>query len=148
MPKTTLKPKVQVRRENDFLRDAPEVSIFLASLGLMGRLRELEQSFSKGELRDRPFFNKFNAVLAQLTSIVEATERFDIVTPVLDYGHYSPFFWRWYNWWDDYFKGLSSKQIGQLDRLARARKPAVEDYRPDGDWVRYRQTPAFKLVFS
>lgn len=148
MPKTTSKPKLQVRRDNDFLRDAPEVSIFLATLGMMNQLRELEQAFSKGELRDRTFFNKFNSVLAQLTSIVEATERFDIVTPVMDYGHYSPFFWRWFNWWDDYFQGLNSKAIEQLDRSARCRKPTVEGYRPEGDWVRYRHTPAFKLVFS
>ena len=148
MPKTTLKQKVQVRRVTDFLRDAPEVSIFLATLGLMNQLRALEQAFNKGELRDRVFFNKFNAVLAQLTSIVEATERFDIVTPIIDYGQYSPFFWRWYNWWDDYVKGLSSKELGSLDRLARACKPSVEDYRPAGDWVTYRHTPSFKLVFS
>lgn len=148
MPKTTIKQKVQVRRVTDFLRDAPEVSIFLATVGLMNQLRALEQAFSKGELRDRVFFNKFNAVLAQLTSIVEATERFDIVTPVIDYGHYSPFFWRWYNWWDDYIKGLSAKELGLVDRLARVGKPSVEDHRPDGDWVTYRHTPSFKLVFS
>ncbi|HVV70682.1 MAG TPA: hypothetical protein VHI52_04145, partial [Verrucomicrobiae bacterium] len=64
------------------------------------------------------------------------------------YGCFSPFFWRWFNWWDDYMKALSSSEIGQIDRLARGRKPAVEDYRPDGSWLRYRHTPSFRLVFS
>ena len=148
MPKTTVKPKVQVRKDNAYLRTAPEVSVFLICLGLINQLRALEQSFSQGELRDRVFFNKFNAVLAQLSATVEATERFDIVTPVMDYGQYSPFFWRWYNWWDDYLKALSTKEVGQLDRLARARKPSVESYRPEGDWVRYRHTASFRLVIS
>ena len=148
MPKTTAKAKVLVRKGNEFLREAPEVSVFLVCLGLINQLRALEHSFSQGELRDRVFFDKFNALLAQLTSIVEATERFDIVVPVMDYGCFSPFFWRWYNWWDDYLKGLSSKEISQLDRLARGRKSTVEGYRPDGDWTRYRHTPSFRLVIS
>jgi len=148
MPKTTVKAKVQARRDTQFVKEAAEVSVFLVCLGLVNQLRSLELAFRQGEIKDRPFFNKFNTVLAQLTSIVEATERFDILQPVMDYGCFSPFFWRWYNWWDDYLKALGSHEIGQIDRLARARKPTVADYRPEGDWVRYRHTPSFRLVIS
>jgi len=87
-------------------------------------------------------------VLSQLASTAEATERFDIVLPVMDYGQFSPYFWRWYNWWDDYLKGLQSREINLIDRMARNRKPGVEGYRPEGDWNRYRHTPAFRLEFS
>ncbi|MGH7968484.1 MAG: hypothetical protein ACREIC_07110 [Limisphaerales bacterium] len=148
MPKATVKTKVQVRRDHKVLTDAPEVSVFLICLGLINQLRSLEQAFRQGTLKDRVFFDKFNTVLAQLSSIAEATERFDILLPVMDYGCFSPFFWRWFNWWDDYMKALDSSEIGQIDRLARTRKPSVGEYRPEGDWVQYRHTPSFRLVFS
>jgi hypothetical protein len=148
MPKTTVKAKVQVRRDSEFLKEAPEVSVFLVCLGLINQLRSLEHSFRQGELKERVFFDKFHAVLAQLTSIVEATERFDIILPVMDYGCFSPFFWRWYNWWDDYLKALSSAQIARIDRLARAKSSEVAEHHPDGNWVRYRHTPSFRLVIT
>jgi len=148
MPKTTIKVKGQARMDDEFLREAPEVAVFLVCLGSINRLRSLERALSHGELTDQGFFEKFNAVLAQLTLVVGTTERFDVLMPVMDYGCFSPFFWRWFNWWEDYLKGLTAKEIGQIDRLARARKAAVTGYRPDGDWVRYRHTPCFKLVIS
>ncbi len=146
MPKTTLKTKVQLRKDNKFLVEGPEVSVFLACLGSMNQLRSLEFAFRRGGLQDSAFFEHFNTVLAHLASIAEATERFDIVMPVMDYGCFSPFFWRWFNWWDDYLKSLSTDEIGQIERLARMRKPAAERYRPEGDWVHYRHTAAFRLV--
>jgi len=36
---------------------------------------------------------KSNVVLAQLTDTVVATERFDVVLPVMGYGQFCPFFW-------------------------------------------------------
>jgi hypothetical protein len=85
-------------------------------------------------------------ILGQLNAAADATERFDIVLPVMDYGRFSPFFWRWFNWWDDYFKELTSRQSCQIERLAREAKQSAEHYRPREDWVRYRHTPAFNLV--
>jgi len=148
MPKTITNPKVQVRKNSSFLRDAPEVSVFLVCLGLVNQLRSFELAYRQGELTDRVFFNRFNSVLSQLASIAEATQRFDIVLPVMDYGQFSPFFWRWYNWWDDYLKGLQSRELNVIDRMAKTRKRGVEGYRPEGDWAQYRHAPAFRLEFS
>ena len=78
MSKATVKAKVQVRRDNNFLREAPEISVFLVCLGLINQLRSLEQVFRQGELKDRVFFDKFNSVLAQLTSIVDHAQRKDL----------------------------------------------------------------------
>lgn len=148
MPKIASKAKLRVERNNEFLRDAPEVSIFLACLGMIDELRHLERSFRASGLSEQSFFEQFSEILCQLTQVVEATERFDVVWPVIDYGKFSPFFWRWFNWWDDYLQGLTPRQIGQLERLARTRKPAVNRHRPREDWLWYRHTPAFTLVVS
>src|SRR5215469_3923317 len=104
MPKIAAKAKLQVEKDNEFLRDAPEVSIFLACLGMIDELRHLEQAFRASSISDQHFFEEFNEILGQLTHAVEATERFDVLWPVMDYGRYSPFFWRWFNWWDDYLQ--------------------------------------------
>src|SRR5262249_48736920 len=121
MPKTAAKAKLRVERDSDFLANAPEISIFLACYDLVKELRRLERAFNAEELSDRAYFRQFNSVLLQLTAIAAATERFDIVFPVMDYGRFSPFFWRWFNWWDDYLQGLTTRQIGQIERQARQR---------------------------
>jgi hypothetical protein len=113
---------------------------------MVNQLRGLERAFKGGEFNLSAFLDKSNAVLSQLTETVSATERFDIVLPVMDYGQFSPFFWRWFNWWDDYFKGLSPGQIAHIERLARERVRNVDDYRPADHWVTHRHTPAFTLV--
>jgi hypothetical protein len=148
MPKTAVKSKLRIEKDNEFLRDAPEVSIFLACLGMIDELRYLERTFRAREMSDQVFFEQFNEILGQLTQVAEATERFDVLWPVMDYGRFSPFFWRWFNWWDDYLQGLTTRQIGHLERLARGRKPTVNRHRPREDWLRHRQTPAFTLVVS
>lgn len=146
MPKTTTKSTAQVRQEKEVLLTEPEVSLFISCLVMVNQLRGLERAFKGGEFGLNAFLDKSNAVLSQLTETVAATERFDIVLPVMDYGQFSPFFWRWFNWWDDYFKGLSPAQISQIERSARERARNVDDYRPGEHWLSYRHTPAFTLV--
>ena len=145
MPKTAATSKSGTEQEKEFLLNAPEVSLFIACLGLVNELRGLEAAFKRGESTRRDFQDRAKAVLAHLNETVDATERFDIVMPVMGYGQFSPFFWRWFNWWDDYFKGLTLVQICQIARQARERVPAVNDYRPESHWVTYRHTPAFTL---
>lgn len=146
MPKTTTKSPSQVPQEKEVLQSEPEVSLFISCLVMVNQLRGLERAFKGGEFNLSAFLDKSNAVLSQLTETVSATDRFDIVQPVMDYGQFSPFFWRWFNWWDDYFKGLTPVQISQIERLARERAVTVNDYRPQEDWLAYRHTPAFTLV--
>jgi len=148
MPKTTTKSDLGTEQKKEFLRNAPEVSLFIVCLGLVNELRGLEVAFKRGELTSRVFSDKANAVVAHLNEAVDATERFDIVMPVMGHGQFSQFFWRWFNWWDDYFKGLTLTQLGDIARQARERVPTVNDYRPENHWVTYRHTPAFTLVSS
>ena len=146
MPKTTLQSNVAVEQDREILSNAPEVSVFIHCLVMVNQLRALERAFKNHEITRGAFLDKSNAVLGQFNSAVAATERFDIVLPVIDYGCFSPFFWRWFNWWDDFFKGLSSLQIAELERMARERLPGVSSCRPPSHWIGHRHTPAFTLV--
>src|SRR6266436_7688113 len=146
MPKTAAKSKFGIEQEKEFLLNAPEVCLFVACLGLVKELRGLEAAFKRSESTRPDFQDKANAVLAHLNETVDATERFDIVMPVMGYGQFSPFFWRWFNWWDDSFKSLTLTQIRDIGRQAREGFPTVNDYRPENHWVSDRNTPAFTLV--
>jgi hypothetical protein len=147
MPRTT-QSNFGTEQKKEFLRNAPEVSLFITCLGLVNELRGLDVAFRSGELTRRAFSEQAQAVLAHLNQTVEATERFDIVRPAMGYGQFSPSFWRWFNWWDDYLKGLSVTQLGDLARQARERVSTVNEYRPENHWVTYRPTPGFALVPS
>ncbi|HWW02821.1 MAG TPA: hypothetical protein VNZ64_24190 [Candidatus Acidoferrum sp.] len=142
MQKSTAKSRFVVEQDKKFLLNAPEVSLFSAALVIINQVRGLEQAFKLGTIAKGAFTKKANALLEHLTETVAATERFDIVLPVMDYGRLSPFFWRWFNWWDDYFKELTPKQVEEIERLRREHSSTLEDYRPKGHWLVYRQTPA------
>src|SRR5689334_9259609 len=100
MPKTTSQIKVRILRGRNALRDAPEVSVFMACCGIVDELRGVACAFNAHQISKRLFMAKSKGILARLHDVAEITERFDIVLPVIEYGRFSPFFWRWFNWWD------------------------------------------------
>ena len=148
MPKSKLNAEPQVEKEKDFLPDAPEVSCFLSCQAAVNQLRGLSSAFEGGEISANPFLARFKAVLEQLGPMVAATERFDIVMPVLGEGQFSPYFWRWFNWWEDYFRQLTPGEIEKIADLASERLLAVNAFRPNQDWSTCRATPAFTLPGS
>jgi hypothetical protein len=145
MPKAKHKLKVPAEQGSDFLRNAPEVSVFMNCCVLVNEMRGLERAFESGEIIESALIQKSKDILAALTTAVRATERFNIVIPVTSFGEFSPFFWRWFDWWEDYFKGLTLRQIAEIETLARARSPDVDGYKPSGHWVSYRHDPGFAL---
>jgi hypothetical protein len=148
MPKTKTKAKQRVERNERFLLEAPEVSIFLACLAAVNQLRWLASAYECGEVTRIAFSRQSTCVVAELNELVSATERFDIVWPVAEFGRFSPFFWRWFNWWNDFLKDLTPRQVSLIERLARGGATAGTTNRPKEDWVRYRHTPAFALVIT
>lgn len=148
MPKVQVKTKVQAESRREFLREKPEVSLFMACCGMVQEMRCLACALDGGRISRKTFLSRSDAVLGQLIEMVCATERFDVLLPVMDYGQFSPFFWRWFNWWEDYMKGLSPAQLDHIHRLAQKGLPGLNEYRPKGDWLRYRHTPAFMVVVS
>lgn len=148
MPKTKTKTSFTVERRREFRLEAPEVSIFLACLSAVSELRCLANDYDRGELTRREFSQDSSAVVTRLNELASATERFDIVCPVMEFGSFSPFFWRWFNWWSDYLRELKPRQMSYLEKLAREAAPALNTHRPKDDWVRYRHTPAFALVIT
>jgi|SRR5579862_8317112 len=147
MPKTKTKSKVRAERDERFLLESPEVSIFLACVAAVNELRCLANSYESGELTRVAFSRQSTCVVAELSEVAAATERFDIVCPILEFGKFSPFFWRWFNWWNDFLKDLTPRQVSYLVRVAR-QGTASAIHRPKNDWIRYRHTPAFALVFT
>src|SRR6185369_10095869 len=116
MPKTKAKTKVWAQQEKGFLLEAPEVSIFLACLSVVNELRRLAEGYESGEVTRIAFSRRSSVLVGELSDLVGATERFDIVWPVLEFGRFSPFFWRWFNWWNDYLQELTPRQISLLER--------------------------------
>jgi hypothetical protein len=148
MPKTNTKSKLRVERNKEFLREAPEVSIFLACVATVNELRNLADAYESGDLTRVAFSRRSTCVVAELSELACATERFDIVCPVLEFGRFSPFFWRWFNWWNDFLKDFSPRQVSHLQRLARGGATLRPTHRPENHWLRYRHTPAFDLVIT
>jgi hypothetical protein len=139
MPKAKHQSKVQAENGDELLLDAPEVYVFMTCYGLVNELRCLQRSFENGEINESILLEKSKTVLAALRTAVAATERFDIVTPVTGDGQFSAFFWRWFSWWEEYFQRLTVTQIGELERMARERLAIVDNHRPTGHWMDYRE---------
>jgi hypothetical protein len=148
MPKAKIKSKLAVQRDELFLIEGPEVSIFLACASRVDELRALARDYESGELTRIAFSRRSTIVVAELCKLAAATERFDIVCPLADFGKFSPFFWSWYNWWNDFLMDLTSDQICQLERQAHQTGAARSAHRPKNDWIQYRHTPAFALVVT
>jgi hypothetical protein len=145
MPKTKTKLKSKVELDGKFLLESPEVSIFVACVAVVNELRNLATAYECGDLSRLGFSRQSTVVVAELSELALATERFDIVCPVLEFGKFSPFFWRWFNWWNDFLQELTPRQVAYLEKSAR-QGAVSRTHRPKCDWIRYRQTPAFALV--
>ena len=138
--------KVRLERDEAFLLQAPEICIFMACSSLVGELRALANALARGKITRGDYLEKLDGVLMQLLQAATATERFDIVLPVMGYGRFSPFFWKWFNWWDDYLKRRTPRQLSKLEELARERKTSIKRYRPKKDWMENRATAPFLIV--
>lgn len=145
MPNVTHEFDAQAVEDHEFLLHAPEIFVFSSCFGLVRQLRIIEGLFKPGEAGRMFFARRIDSLLFDLTCAAQATNRFDLVMPVIERGRFSPCFWRWFNWWSDYRNTLTPEQIAHIERLGREGNPAVKHYRPEGDWARYRQTPAFVL---
>lgn len=138
-----LKPKTKATEpithsDPAFFLSAPEISIFVACCVMINELRGIERSLTTGEISANVFQEKSKALLARLAEAADATQRFDIVLPVMEEGRFSPYFWRWFNWWDDYLKMLTPSKVAEIERQAREHGSLAEGLRPKGHWIRYR----------
>lgn len=148
MPKTKIKSKSKLELGTRFLAAAPEVSIFLACAAAVNKLRALATAYDSGELTRIAFSRRSTGIVADLSELASATERFDIVCPLTEFGRFSPFFWRWYNWWHDFVADFTPRQINQLVLVTQESRPCRTATRPNADWLCYRQTPAFALIIN
>lgn len=145
MPKTASKLESFAEAERDFRLRAPEISVWMACFGLTNELRTLDEKAALNLITSAQFSAGFNKILGQLREAADITHRFDIILPVQPNGTFSSFFWRWFNWWNDYILTLTPTQVSHLELLASSRVEAVNLHRPAGSWIDYRSTPLFSV---
>jgi len=134
-----------VERDQVFYLGAPEISVFVACCVMVNELRGLQRSLQTGDITQTAFQDKTKPILERLNEAADATQRFDVLFPVMASEQFSPFFWRWFNWWDDYLKALTPSQVAETERRAREGGSLIDDLRPKGNWVKYRNTPAISF---
>ncbi len=144
MSQTTPASNVMQEFDTEFLLYAPELYIFSACRHVVDLLVAAQKP-ARSEARRSGGDERVSRLFSELCSLALATQRFDIVVPVTPEGDFSPFFWRWFNWWYDYRVGLSAEELDLVHRLQDASDPGALDYRPCGDWLHYRATPPFGL---
>jgi len=110
---------------------------------MVNELRALEQAFKAEEISRDTFLAKSDTLLPKLSKAASGSERFDVVMPVLEGNQFSTVFWRWFNWWEDYFLKLTPLEICEIERLGKELRFSVNDYRPRSHWIKYRRTPGF-----
>ncbi len=139
MPKTAPVPNVMQEFDTEFLLGAPEIYIFSACRHIVDLL--VTSPTGPGARTASRSDERRSRLFAQLCALAEATQRFDIVAPVIAEATFSPFFWRWFNWWHDYRQRLAADELDLVHRLQDAWDPGVLKYRPPGHWLTYRATP-------
>jgi hypothetical protein len=141
MPKAKLESDLMEEFDTEFLRHAPEIYIFSACRHLVELIEALGPA-AAGEAKSPRDTERLERLLAQLEALANSVERFDIIVPFTPESGFSPFFWRWFNWWWDYRQRLTQEELDEVHQLQDSHDPAVIKFRPRGDWVTYRNTPA------
>jgi hypothetical protein len=141
MPKTTSALNVLEEFDTEFLETAPEIDIFSACRHLLEQVKAAERALKVGEMNGPEFRRRVKALLSEFCKAAQATERFDIVVPYTPEAAFSPFFWRWFNWWNDYRDRLTRDELKKIHRLQATRDRAALRYRPAGHWLKYRDEP-------
>jgi hypothetical protein len=142
MPNAKPKPKLPSDQE-EFLLNPPEIAVFMACCVVVNELRGLEEAFKVGEITKAAFLQKSASLQQKLTKAAAGSERFDVVMPVLLETELSTVFWRWFNWWEDYFRKLTPSEICEIERLGKELRFQVNAYRPKNHWIKCRRTPGF-----
>jgi hypothetical protein len=147
MSQATSASNVMQEFDTEFLLHAPELYIFSACRHIVELLLAEQAAVDSDEMNPSRFEERVRPLLTQLWNLAQATQRFDILVPLTPEAAFSSFFWRWFNWWNDYRQGLSAEDLDRVHRLQDVCDPGALEYRPPGDWLRYRASlPAgFKI---
>lgn len=132
----------------------PEIRVWMTIFGCLDNLRDLTARRKAGKITNESFYKESNETLVGLAEVADITHRFGVLLPSTLEPNYrrriqqlkdnfirvefSPSFWRWYNWWDDYIRTLSPDQIKHIRRITTEECLGAEDYRPTGEWYGYR----------
>ena len=153
--------KDQTQNE-ELLLCAPEISVWMTAFGGLRTLAELQLEYSQQRITQKQYIRAANEALVSLVETADATHRFGVLLPATIEPHYgrrlreltdaflrvdfSPSFWRWFNWWQDYVRMLTISEKKHIYHLAMERVPLVDKYRPSGDWLNYRSESSLVLA--
>ena len=136
MPEAILAHESRKQFNTEFLFRAPEIYVFSACSHIVEQVAAAQEAASCGEQDSE----RARLLACQLWGLAVATQRFDIIVPWTSKGTFSPFFWRWFNWWNDYREGLTAEELNYVHGLLETFDPAALEYRPPGDWLNHRAT--------
>jgi hypothetical protein len=142
MSQDTIASNVMQEFDTEFLLNAPELYIFAACRHVVELLQSAHFAAKCDEVESSTRNERVGRLLSELQALAQATERFDILVPFTSETGFSKFFWRWYNWWNDYREKLTEEELELVHQLQDACDPGALQYRPRGHWLRRRATPA------
>jgi len=133
--------------DTEFLFRAPEIYVFSACSHVVDLVVAAREAAGAGAEDAAACDERLRVLFSQLWGLAVATQRFDIILPLMSDGTLSPFFWRWFNWWQDYRKALTPEELDQVRGLLENSDPGALEFRPSGDWLTHRATmpPGVKL---
>lgn len=161
MTNADINAAIDGQKGQSLLLNTPEISVWMTACGCLRELSDIQAAHAANKIVKENYYRSVNAMLIELAETADLTHRFGVLLPAAVEPHYkrrvgqlkdafikvefSSFFWRWYNWWDDYMKAMDQASRNQLYQLVTFRLPDVETFRPKDDWVSYRSEPAFVL---
>jgi len=148
MPKTKSTPDPLRERNLEALKEMPEVCVFMAAYYGISEIKSgaLADLAERAGAQEQELSEATQDLIRTFHDTVEVTYRFGVLMPI-SYGKkgkviYSPFFWRWFNWWMDWLIiGHTPADLVYLKSLADNRLPELEEWRPPGHWITYRKDP-------
>jgi hypothetical protein len=145
----------------DVLLNAPEISVWMTAFGCLRQMGDIQQAYENKKISRKEYYASCNQMLVELAETADATHRFGVLLPSAIEPYYkrriknlddaflrvqfSPSFWRWFNWWDDYMKAKTDSERATLYHLVTARLAEVDSFRPAGDWLSYRSDAVLSL---
>jgi hypothetical protein len=119
-----------------YLKEGPEIIVYLLIDQFGGDLWRLRHDSSHGRIEPTPrFFEGLDALQKTIEYCVQHTSRFGVVFKEGEALNQSESYWKWFKWWDGYYKPLSQNDDAffELSSLLDIQGD-VSGFRPKGSW--------------
>jgi len=129
--KRRIRRKLPVTANMD-MSEMPEISLFMWSNHYWTSVLQFASKHpSLPKTRLSQVSLNYLDIYVQIHRLAEHTDRFDVLLPVIHYGHLNCGYWWWFNWWSAYLSSHQNSMHLIRRDLAKGREEA---WRPSGDW--------------